>query len=42
MIENSKIKRITIEYENESKSLYGDEAQTWLYLIGNMAVLLIV
>lgn len=38
MTENSKIKRITIWYENESKSLYGDEAQTWLNLIGNMAV----
>ena len=38
MDEYGKVKKITIEYENESKSLYVEDAELWQYLIENMTM----
>lgn len=38
MDEYGKIKKITIEYENEIKFLYGEDAELWQYLIENMTM----
>ena len=38
MDEYGKVKKITIEYENESKSLYGEDAELWQNLIENITM----
>lgn len=38
MDEYGKIKKITFEYENGTKSLYGEDAELWKYLIENMTM----
>lgn len=38
MDEYGKVKKNTFEYENGTKSLYGEDAEYWQYLIENMTM----